>query len=189
MFKKLLAPLLIFLVLGTAITVMIMPTLFSSTLSHKLFYKEIDLELILEKNREIAIVFFGYSACDDVCTPRMESLAKFYNSLDKKTKQKIEVEFLDISQPVDKTLPSRYAQYFNQDFKGIYLNEEILREYTKEFSVYFSQSLFDKQEYNHTENLYLVKKKKGKKVLRYMYNTNPYDFKQIRADIKELINE
>ena len=64
-----------------------------------------------------------------------------------------------------------------------------MRDYTKEFEVYFSQSLFDKEEYNHTDNLYLVQKREGKKFIRYLYNTNPYNFKQIEIDIKELLNE
>ena len=125
MLKNTLAPLLIILVLTTAIGVMIVPTFFLEKNSHKSLNKEIDLKLILENNKELAIVFFGYAACTDICTPRMESIAKFYNTLDDTVKQNLEIDFLDISKPIDKTLPLRYAEYFNSDFRGIYLNEKI----------------------------------------------------------------
>ena len=72
---------------------------------------------------------------------------------------------------------------------GIYLNKIEIREYTRPFKVYFSQSLIDKNEFDHTANLYLVKREGKKKVLRYVYTTYPFDFKQIDLDIKELLNE
>ena len=79
--------------------------------------------------------------------------------------------------------------FFNKNFKGIYLEQNVLRDYTKVFSVFFSQSLIDKTEYDHTANLYLIKKDNNKKKIRYIYNAYPYDVKQIKIDIEELLNE
>jgi len=186
---KLLSASMLILVVVVSILIMIIPTFFTKGVSRISLNKEVDLPLILNDDKDIGVLFFGYSGCSDICTPRLQSLNKFYEALDTDIKQKIGVEFLDISVPSDSELPSRFAKFFNPDFKGIYLNNSVLREYTKLFNVYFSQSLMDTTEYDHTSNIYIVKKSQNKKELRYIYNSYPYDFKQISSDIRGLINE
>ena len=187
--KRLKAILLIFFVLLTSIFVVIIPTFFTKGISRVELNKNIDLELILNDNKDVKIIFFGYSGCSDICTPRLYDINKLYNSLDTKTKKRVGVEFLDISIPIDTTLPDRFANFFNKEFKGIYLDKNILMDYTRAFDVYFARALFDKTEYDHTANLYLVKKDDNNKFIRYIYTSYPYDFKQINLDIKNLLNE
>ena len=180
---------MIILVIVVSVLIMIIPTFFTKGISRVVLKKEVNLPLILNDDKDIKLLFFGYSGCSDICTPRLQSLNKFYKALDTDIKQKIGVEFLDISVPRDSELPARFAEFFNPNFKGIYLDNTILREYTKLFDVYFSQSLMDSTEYDHTSNIYIVKKSQNKKELRYIYNSYPYDFKQINSDIRELLNE
>lgn len=187
--KYIYAPLILIFVILTSILIMIIPTFFTKGISRVSLNKEINLPLILNDEKQVKLLFFGYSGCTDVCTPRLFSIDEFYKSLDKQTKQNVGVEFLDISVPFDNTLPSRFAEFFNPEFKGIYLAQDILRDYTKVFDVYFSPSLSDEYEYDHTTNIYLLKKTKGKKELRYIYNAYPYNYKQIHLDIQELLNE
>jgi len=187
--KKLYATLILISVVMVSVLIMITPTFFTKNISRIELKKELILPLILNDKKDIKLVFFGYSGCADICTPRLQSINKLYKTLNQDTKKRVGVEFLDISVPYDNTLPLRFAQFFNTDFKGIYLNNKVLREYTKAFNVYFSQSLIDKTEYDHTTNLYLIKKTKNKKELRYIYNSYPYDFEQINLDIKELLHE
>ena len=168
---------------------MIIPTFFTNGISRVAIHKEVNLPLILNDDKDVALVFFGYSGCSDICTPRLYSINEIYNSLHVDVKKRVDVEFLDVSVPVDNTLPVRFAAFFNPDFKGIFLNSKILREYTRAFDVYFSQSLSDTTEYDHTSNLYLLKKTDIKKELRYIYSSYPYDIDQINLDIKELLNE
>ncbi len=168
---------------------MFVPTFFSSETSRISIKKEFDLPLILNDEKDIKIVFFGYSGCVDICTPRLYSISELYQTLDGKIKDRVGVEFIDISQPYDKTLPSSFAKYFNSDFKGIYLHSDVLYDYTKEFSVYFSKSLIDRSEFDHSTHLYIVKRTKGKKEIRYIYNSFPYDFERINLDIKLLLSE
>ena len=181
--------LILFSVVLTSILIVILPTFFTKGVSRITVDKEISLPLILDDNKTIKLLFFGYSGCSDICTPRLYDISEFYNQLTKKERNSLGVEFLDISIPDDKTLPLRFAQFFNPDFKGIFLEEKNLRDYTKEFNVYFSKSLLDETEYDHTAHLYLVTKKNKKKTIRYLYNSYPYDFEQIHLDIKELLNE
>lgn len=187
--KKLLSTLIIIAVISVSILIMIIPTFTSEHISRIALNKKLDLELILNDNKEVKIVFFGYSNCPDICLPRLSSISKYYSTLDENFKDNVGVEFIDISTPSDKTLPQRYAEFFNPTFKGIYLDKDVLREYTKAFNVFFSPSLFDRTEYEHTGNLYIVKKTKESKYLRYIYNSYPYNFKQINKDIKGLLNE
>ncbi|NOQ30440.1 MAG: hypothetical protein GQ570_04875 [Helicobacteraceae bacterium] len=179
--------LLAVILISVAIT--ILPTFFTTGISRVELKQEFDLPLVLNDKKEIKLIFFGYSGCIDICTPRLISIAKFYSSLSPELKQHVGVEFLDISTPEDKTLPTQFAQYFNSDFKGIYLPKDVLRNYTKIFSVYFSKSLLDETEYDHSSHLYIVKRTGDKKELRYIYNSYPFDFKQIKLDIEELLNE
>ena len=179
----------IILVLVVSVLIMIIPTFFTKSISRVALKQEINLPLILDDEKDVKLLFFGYSGCSDICTPRLMAIDEFYNTLNADIKKKVGIEFLDISLPKDRELPSRFAKFFNPDFKGIYLSNNVLRKYTKAFNVFFSKSLIDETEYDHTSHIYILKKAQGRKELRYIYNSYPYDFKQINLDIKGLLNE
>lgn len=187
--KKIYASLLLLFVIALSILIMILPSFTTKGISRVSLEKELKLPLILNDDKEVKLVFFGYSGCSDICTPRLQSLSTFYNSLSEETKQKTSIEFVDISIPADKTLPNIFAKIFNKDFKGIYLDKNTVRAYTKAFQVYFSKSLLDEKEFDHSTNLYLVKKENNVKYLKYVYTSYPFDFQQIHSDIEELTNE
>jgi protein SCO1/2 len=165
----------------------VLPSFYTKGISRTVLKKEIDLTLILEDKEAIELVFFGYAGCVNICTPRLESIAKWYKRL--ANKEKILVRFVDISVPQDKTLPQSFAQVFDESFKGVYLSENDVRVYSRPFEVYFSKSLFDKTEFDHSANLYLLKREGDKKYIRYIYTAYPFDFKQIESDLQELIDE
>ena len=158
--KRIYAALIVLFVIATSILIMILPSFFSKGVSRISSHKELHLPLILNDEKDIKLVFFGYAGCANICTPRLQDLAKFYKTLDEKIQKRVGLEFLDISRPDDITLSHSFANYFHKDFKGIYLNEKVFRNYTKEFQVYFSQSLFKKKEFDHSTNLYIIKKTK-----------------------------
>jgi protein SCO1 len=187
--KKISAVIMLILVIVVSILIMIIPTFFTKGFSRTSLHKEFVLPLVLNDDKDIKLLFFGYSGCADICTPRMQDISRLYKSLDRGSTKRVGLEFLDISTPDDETLPDRFAHFFDEDFKGIYLDKNILRDYTKVFSVYFSKSLMDKTKYNHTTNLYLIKRSENKKEIRYIYNSYPYNFNQIKLDIEELLNE
>jgi len=187
--KRFFSLVIILFVLLVSIFIMISPTFFGNTLTRFEVKKEVKLPLVLDDSRDVKLLFFGYSGCINVCTPRLRDLSTLYETFDESIKKRVGIEFIDISTPDDEMLPQAFATAFHPDFKGIYLNSKVLREYTKAFEVYFSQSLIDKTEFYHTSNLYILKKVNGKKEIRFIYNTYPYNFEQIRRDIMELINE
>lgn len=187
--QKFYTSLILLSILCISVLIMFAPSFTSKGISRVSIDKEINLPLILDDEKDIKLLFFGYAGCVNVCTPRLQSLATFYQSLDEKTKQRVGIEFLDISNPENSALPNEFARYFHKDFKGIYLDPLVIREYTKAFKVYFSQNLFDETEFDHSSNLYLLKKDKDQKILRYIYTSFPFDFKQIKLDIEELLYE
>ena len=185
--KSYLAAVIIFFLILISIFITIAPTFFTKGVSRVSLHQNIDLSLILDTPKEIELVFFGYAGCTDICTPRLHNIAEWYQQ--SIYKDEVQVRFLDISRPYDTFLPQLFAASFNKEFIGVYLKEDFLREYTKEFSVYFARSFRDEHEFDHTANLYLLKRSKNFKELRYIYSAYPYDFKQITADIEELIHE
>ena len=185
--KKLLALSLFALILSTSIIITILPSFITQGISRTVIKKEISLPLILDNAQEIELIFFGYAGCINICTPRLESIASWYKKLS--NKKKVLMRFVDISVPQDKTLPQAFAQAFDKDFAGVYLNDNDVRVYSRPFEVYFSQSLLDKTEFDHSTNLYLLKREGKKKYIRYIYSSYPFDFKQISLDIQELLDE
>jgi protein SCO1/2 len=107
--KKISATIIILVVIIVSILIMIIPTFFTKDFSRTSLNKEFELPLILNDDKDIKLLFFGYSGCADICTPRMQDISTLYKSLDKKTKERVGIEFLDISVPDDETLPNRFA--------------------------------------------------------------------------------
>lgn len=187
--QKISAFLLILLVLFISAGIMVLPSFFTKGVSRIELRQDLDLDLVLDGDQEIELVFFGYAGCINICTPRLHDLGVWYSSLPQAARQSFTLRFMDISDPEDDKLPDAFAKAFHPDFQGIYLDKDILRVYTKAFNVYFSKALLDETEMDHTTHLYLVKKSKDTKQLRYIYTAYPYDLKQIRSDIEELVHE
>lgn len=180
---------LLLLVILVSLLVMALPAFHTKELSRILLTQEINLDLLLDAEQDVELLFFGYAGCVDVCTPRLSDLGKWYASLSEKTRERVGFKFLDLSVPKQRELPMEFAKAFHPDFQGIFLSESELRRYTKAFSVYFSSSLTQHNEFNHTAHLYLLKRDSRGKRVRFVYSAYPYDFQQIASDIKELIHE
>ncbi len=180
---------LLLLVILVSVLVMALPSFHTKELSRIELSQEINLGLLLDADQDVELLFFGYAGCADVCTPRLSDLGKWYASLPEKTRERLGFKFLDLSVPEQKDLPMNFAKAFHPDFHGIFLCQRELRRYTKAFSVYFSSSLTQESEYNHTAHLYLLKRDSRGKKLRFVYSAYPYDFQQIKSDIERLIHE
>jgi len=189
--KQFSAALAILSVVVVSIFIMILPTFQRSAVSEKEVHRNVNLPIFSHlSSKKVALVFFGYSGCIDICTPRLQALSDFYNGLPKELQKSLTVEFIDISTPDDRTLPARFAQAFNKEFHGHYLSEQEVREYTKPFAVFFSKPLSRYGEFSHSSNLYLLKKTdKGNAIIRYVYSAYPYDFKNLKSAIERLLNE
>ena len=186
--KKILAFGIIVASLLSSVLIVILPTFFSNTTSRIELKESLSLERVLEKT-DIELLFFGYTGCLDICTPRLQDLATWYDKLPQKLQENITVSFIDLAVPKDKEVPTLFAQSFHPKFNAIFLPKNLLLTYTKALSVYFSPSLFNEGEIDHSAHLYVLAKGSKGKYLRFIYSAYPYDFKQITSDIKGLIHE
>jgi len=175
------------LVVFVAVLATVLPSFMGKEVGRVSLNQKIELKHVLDSTKELELVFFGYSGCLNVCTPRLEALALWYKNT--QAQDRVGVRFIDVSSPKNKALPLQFAQAFNKDFLGVYLNPSVVREYARVFKVYFAQALWDKTEYDHTAHLYLVQRKEGSKRLRVIYTAYPFNFKQINQDILELLDE
>ena len=131
--KKFLPLLLIFLVIAVSTLVVILPTFFTKGLSRVELRQDFELDLILDKKNDIELIFFGYAGCINVCTPRLESLGKWYATLPKETQERVGLKLLDLSIPESKDLPNQFAKAFHEKFEGIFLNKDIILAYASGF--------------------------------------------------------
>jgi len=179
--------LLIILLIVVSVLIVIFPTFLKDSDMRIEVNQSINLKKVLDTNKTVELVFFGYSGCVDICSPRLFSLSNWYSKLDDEIKEKFTIRFMDISQPKDKELPKLFADAFHEDFVGVYLTFKELRDYTKPFSVYFSKSITKDLEFDHSSNLYLVDRdSNGNKTIKYIYSYYPYNFKIIEKDLKSI---
>lgn len=187
--KKLFGAALLTLALLVSFGVMFAPAFFTKNISRVELHQSFELERILSADENVELIFFGYAGCADICSPRLASLAAFYEELPQETKSHLGLLFIDVSSGQDAALSQRFAEYFHKDFKGLRLESASLHKYAKPFGVFFAPSLSEPLEFDHTAHLYLVAKQENVKQIRYIYSSYPYDFKQIEEDIEEFLNE
>lgn len=148
--------------------------------------KEVNIDFIKEKKNEHFLIFFGYYGCTAVCTPILYELNEVYEHKDiNDYKEKIDVYFVNLLPHIKESDVKLFAQAFNKNFKGVYLNNEQLMKIDRNFNLYFTASLLDKNEIDHTAHVYLISKKKNSYILKNSYTTTPLNKELLIKDIKE----
>lgn len=148
--------------------------------------KTVDLDFLTKEDADIILLYFGYVGCDTICTPALEQITSLYKTL---PKEKVVVYFVNLLDIIDKELPSLYADSFNSNFKGIYLEKHDILKVMQQLDIVLNQSLLDKYELNHSGFLYLLQKDGiiNKYKQKYIYTTRPYSEDMIRKDIAILL--
>ncbi len=83
--------------------------------------------------------------------------------------------------------PDLFAKSFNPEFKGIYLSQKELMGIDRQFSLFFSNSLRDEGEIDHSDHLYLLQRQKnGLLLMKNIYTTHPLNQKRLIHDILEI---
>ena len=110
-------------------------------------------------SKETVLLFFGYVGCSAICSPFLEELHDFYRDPRLDTKRdEIDVLFVNLLSDIEPEQADQFAQSFDSDFKGLYLDTAALRKIEREFQLLFSPSLLEKNELNHTDHLYLLQR-------------------------------
>lgn len=144
-----------------------------------------------DTRKDLTLVFFGYVGCVKVCTPVLHRLDDFYDSPSfAPLKPFVGVSFVNLMPDMTPDQPQAFAQSFNPLFEGVYLSQKELMHIDREFNLFFSKSLIDEGELDHSDHLYLIERQKsGIVVLRNIYTTHPINKELIISDIREIINE
>lgn len=147
----------------------------------------IDAPYLLGGKQELQLVFFGYVGCDRVCTPMLHQLDALYESeAFAPLKPYVGLTFVNLMPEVEPDQPQLFAQSFNPAFKGVYLTQRQLMNIDRDFSLFFSKSISNAGEINHSDYLYLVHKDKaGTLKLITIYLTHPMKRDIIVNDILE----
>jgi protein SCO1/2 len=147
--------------------------------------KQVELDFI-KSDKKFIILFFGYVGCTDVCTPLLKRLDSMYNSKEfEDIKVDTEFVFVNLTHEIDSYQPKLFANFFNNNFKGLYLSKRGIFNIDREFGLFFSRDLLDESQMNHTDYLYLIDNRTKIKVLKKMYNTHPLNMDAIIRDIKK----
>lgn len=158
--------------------------LFSSNKNGSIVVNKIVKADFINSDKRFSIVFFGYVGCTDVCTPLLKKLNSMYSSKKfDRVKDDTNIIFVNLTDEVEKYQPDLFAKFFNEHFTGVYMSKEEIFSIDRLFGLFFSRSISDESQMNHTDYLYLIENHSGEKILKKMYNTHPLNADKIVKDI------
>ena len=139
----------------------------------------------------VALVFFGYTFCPDICPMSLANMRQVYDALPD-GQEDISVVFVSVDPERD--TPDRLAQYipaFHEDFYGVYVPEPALAAVKQGYGVYAEKNFPDADEssidylVDHTGWIYVIDKK-GNLRLAFSH-TAPVE--EIVPDVEQLLKE
>ena len=160
------------------------PNLYSGNNAGKI-YKEVNLDFtfLKKENKKFVLLYFGYIGCSNICPPAMEQINQIYNKIDKK---RFGFYFINLLPNGDPDMVKAFAEAFNKDFNGVYLNNKEIRKIVSSLNVKYLPSLFDKNELEHSGFLYLLEKNVNSYTLKFIYTASPFDIEYISNDLKRI---
>jgi protein SCO1 len=142
---------------------------------------------LADQEGKVAVIFFGYSYCPDVCPLTLAHLAQVYQELGAQASQ---LAVIFVSTDPARDTPTRLAAYvpaFGQEFYGLHISAEQLEPIKKAYGVYAEAdpAQANAQEYKviHNEYLFVVDKSGALRVL-LPANISPED---LLADLEQLL--
>lgn len=133
----------------------------------------------------IAVLFFGYVNCPDICPM---TLAEMKNVLTELEQQADELSFVFITVDPERDTPERLAEYipaFSDKFYGIYVTDEEIDAVKKGYGIYGEVNAENPYFVDHTGGVYIVDKQ-GQ--LRLLYGQNPLA-EMMTPDIQYLLSQ
>ncbi len=144
------------------------------------------LRTLADYKGKVAVVFFGYTQCPDVCPTSMAALAEAMELLGKDA-DKVQVVMISVDPERDTPeVLSAYVQAFNPAFVGLTGTPEQLSKTAKSFKAYYAKSPGakpDQYSMDHASSFYIIDKDGEARVL-VNGSASPQD---IAADIKQLL--
>jgi len=186
--KKIILAVIFFLFLVIAVP-LLQSLFFTQQTSGKMVIEQrIDAPYLQKSDKDFILVFFGYVGCVKVCTPVLHELSDFYESKGfAPIKPFVTFSFINLIPELESNQPEMFAKSFNPEFNGIYLSQKELMTVDRQFALFFSKSLRDVEEIDHSDHLYLIERQKnGLLILKNIYTMHPLNKDIIIKDILEL---
>lgn len=183
---------IIFFILLLVVVPLVQTLFFAQQTAGKIVVNQpVDAFYLQHSKKDLTLVFFGYVGCTKVCTPILYKLNDLYNSTSfVPLKPFVGFSFVNLMPEIASDQPEAFAELFNHDFEGIHLSQKELMEIDRDFNLFFSKSLMDVGEINHSDHIYLIQRQKsGKVVLKNIYTTHPLNNDMIIEDIIKLHKE
>ncbi|MFC2023374.1 SCO family protein [Chloroflexota bacterium] len=140
-----------------------------------------------DQKDHVVLLFFGYTACPDVCPTTLATWRKVHEALGEQAK---DVRFAFVTVDPERDTPERlglHVNAFNPDFIGLTGTQEELTPVYEAFDVYFEKDTSSGSALgylvNHTATAFVVDQQ-GEWRLRVTYGTLPED---IVHDVRELL--
>ena len=161
-----------------------MPNFYANNEAGKI-EKSIDTNFNFLKSEDspYVLLFLGYVGCYTVCPPALNEISQIYKKIDK---NKFTFYFVNLQANTPKENVDQFAKVFDENFKGIYLNNKEIIETISKLNVKYLPSLVDKYEIDHSGFLHVLKRKNNLYTQEFLYTTRPFNIDYIIKDLNSL---
>lgn len=111
-------------------------------------------------NNGYSLLYVGYTGCTTICVPRLTEISTIQRVLNDRNIENLNYIFLDLRDYGDATSKD-FLKAFEGKFEVLSLTKNDKSNLLKELNFYFSKSLYDSNEYEHSSYLYLLEKKEN----------------------------
>ncbi|NPB07080.1 MAG: SCO family protein [Aquificae bacterium] len=141
------------------------------------------------KEKDVVLLFFGYTHCPDVCPAAMYNLQKMMEKLDEDERKKVQVVFISVDPERDTPdLTDRYAKHFHPSFMGLTGSPEEIAKVAKKYMVYYKKVEGGSEGgylVDHTAYIYLITKDG---TLKLIYPTPRQKPELMAEDVKKILD-
>lgn len=135
---------------------------------------------LLESNKDLTLVFFGFTNCPSFCPIAINSISNYFDLLDVKDSKKVSALFITVDPERDSPEAMKdFLSNFNNNIIGLTGKENDIKETVKKFKVY-SNKVEEGEEamahggyiMDHSTYIYLVDAK-GHYLTHFQYDVDP----------------
>jgi len=153
-----------------------------------LMSKEGEVSLSDLNDDQLALIYFGYTWCPDICPMSMVFLARALENLPEELRHQVQPIFISVDPERD--TPDRlqaYVEFFEAGIIGVTGEKEELQELAHQYGAYFQYVKVDSaMEYavDHTSDFYLANNQ-GELITTLSHNTSGHQLLQALTDALE----
>lgn len=135
------------------------------------------------KHHTRLLLFFGYVGCEQVCSPFLDAMQRFYARHEDIATPLVFINLLEGASSDD---AQHFVAFFDPRFIGMSLPSHVWQKLQKAFRLYVTTSLLDESVLNHTDYVYVIRRDTQGWVIEDFYFTKPLDEALLYQQLKEL---